>query len=414
MLVPYLYFYFRVQLCNLNGHPSAYMPKFGYQLHVSFISHTEINKFVTEEFLRIVFEPFGEVVDALLARHFVSQNPPKQNGYGFVYMGTEQGATTAIASLHHVEVDGFKFDCTISHRSVAGSKDANSRHSSHQPQVLQAIAIPVPAIFSGNNQANHNNHSQRSPQQQQQHVPQSRPANNPAVSIPRKTIARLMTDEDIYRSSSGSPTTGSPSQTMIPVIHGNMQYAPPPQVYSPTMYHPASYGTPPQSPRYDSPPIQYSPAPQGWIDQSMMAPQGGMIYPGQPHAMPAYSMQVHGDNRMHQVYQMPSNASPMMHHFVLAPQGAPMMAPAPSSPHNSFYGRLPETGMPLPAPIPAPAPGFGGRPPLPRTNSGSSTGSNGNRGNNRGSGRFQAMMHQPGRSGPSTYNHYPSSSDDSM
>jgi RNA recognition motif-containing protein len=354
----------RVQLCNLNGHPSAYTPKFGYQLHVSFISHVEINNYVTEEFLRRIFEPFGEVVDALLTRHSVARDPMKQSGYGFVYMATEQGAMAAISSMQRVEIDGFKFDCSISHRSVVGGKKGDTpRHNAggyFQFPPLQAIQIPMPAIFMNHgsvaqptgHESPHGPQAPSVPQQQSSMmglVPPVPPIdlsqqNAQMYAISRRQFARLVSDEEYYYPSSGSNTpVQSPRHLYINTAldGGAMSFGSPsqsprmgnsPRVYPPQPY---MYGTPPQSPRYGSPMIPFvNPV---WMDQQFLARH--VTVPMMQNDMSGTGLAP----QMQGMQPVPGMISRVMSPSEMAMYGAPPMMNV--NPYNNMVGPPPNAYM---------------------------------------------------------------------
>ena len=58
---------------------------------------------LTEQGLRQAFEPYGEVMDAVLITDKMTGRP---RGFGFVEMADDEGARQAIAKLHETELDG--------------------------------------------------------------------------------------------------------------------------------------------------------------------------------------------------------------------------------------------------------------------------------------------------------------------
>ena len=76
------------------------------------------NNLVTEEKLRAIFETYGEISDVIVKRHTMTQDPPKQNGYGFVYFVVKESAERAVEHLNNQTVDNIRFECELSHRST--------------------------------------------------------------------------------------------------------------------------------------------------------------------------------------------------------------------------------------------------------------------------------------------------------
>ncbi|CAO3625863.1 unnamed protein product [Cunninghamella blakesleeana] len=58
---------------------------------------------VTEDVLRSVFENHGQVVDVIIMR---DRDTGRSRGFGFITMGSNEEADTALAALQEQEVDG--------------------------------------------------------------------------------------------------------------------------------------------------------------------------------------------------------------------------------------------------------------------------------------------------------------------
>lgn len=65
---------------------------------------------VTDDRLRELFEPFGEVVEAKIARELNGRS----RGYGFVTMRDPAAASAAVSALNASSVDGRIIHCAFS------------------------------------------------------------------------------------------------------------------------------------------------------------------------------------------------------------------------------------------------------------------------------------------------------------
>lgn len=87
------------------------------QIHVAFLSNHL--KIVTESFLRLVFERFGQVVDVSIKKLHVSKETGQQSGYGFVHYSLDEtgiaSAIRAVTEMNERNVESIFFRCSYSH-----------------------------------------------------------------------------------------------------------------------------------------------------------------------------------------------------------------------------------------------------------------------------------------------------------
>eukprot|EP01038_Epipyxis_sp_PR26KG_P011695 gene11695-15658_t len=104
-------------------------------VHISFISH-QINRIVTEESLRSLFEKYGEIVDTTINKFTLDEAAKKQSGYGFVHFPKTlegiQAALNVTTKNKEISIDNVNYKCNASH------------HLSKQLKQLQEMSdVPV-------------------------------------------------------------------------------------------------------------------------------------------------------------------------------------------------------------------------------------------------------------------------------
>lgn len=105
----------------------------------------------TEEFLREIFEPMGDLIDVAVKEYSMIQVPVRQEGYAFATFVSEESAETVIQRFSGFSKDGFTIDCTWSHRSN------HLKKAEYFFQVRAAsMGLPVPNMSTPHNHANTN------------------------------------------------------------------------------------------------------------------------------------------------------------------------------------------------------------------------------------------------------------------
>lgn len=95
-------------------------------VHVSFVTHN-LHKLIDEEYLREVFNSFGDVFDVAIRRYYRQRQ--RQYGYAFVDFLSKQSAITAAESWQEKDHDGVCIKCTLGHRVTAGNDDTSPKNS---------------------------------------------------------------------------------------------------------------------------------------------------------------------------------------------------------------------------------------------------------------------------------------------
>lgn len=114
-------------LANYTGPASSFpnnKPE-SFCVHVSFVTHN-LHKLIDEEYLREVFNSFGDVFDVAIRRYYRQRQ--RQYGYAFVDFLSKQSAITAAESWQEKDHDGVCIKCTLGHR-VTGNDDSPPKNS---------------------------------------------------------------------------------------------------------------------------------------------------------------------------------------------------------------------------------------------------------------------------------------------
>jgi RNA recognition motif-containing protein len=76
-----------------------------------------MNSIVSEEFLELIFSPYGEIADITIKRNVKDYSTNVQSGYGFVYFLQPNAALAAIQTLKKYTIGRVTLACRLSYRT---------------------------------------------------------------------------------------------------------------------------------------------------------------------------------------------------------------------------------------------------------------------------------------------------------
>ncbi len=93
----------------------------------------------TEQFLRQLFEKYGNIMDVVVREYTIHQTQNRQEGYGFITFSSDESATVAVSECSCLIVDGIIVNATMSHRHINSPK---SRSGPGSVTISQPLPSP--------------------------------------------------------------------------------------------------------------------------------------------------------------------------------------------------------------------------------------------------------------------------------